>query len=245
MKIAVVAITRHGITQAARCLAALEEAVLFVPEKFHAEAETCINETHRCHGYHGKTADQIPVLFEEFDALICLISLGAVVRLIAPHLKSKDSDPAIVVVDEAGRFVIPLLSGHTGGANALAMRLATQLDAQSVLTTASDARQTLAVDLLGQEFGWQIEADHNTRVRASAAVVNGEPVAIVQEAGSPDWWPGHAHGRAGSLPDNLHLFGQIEQVATENFAVVLWISTRPLPVDIATRVAGRCVIYRP
>ncbi len=249
MNIAVLAITRHGIVQAARCIATLKNThpapSLFVPEKFRTEAETLVSEAYPCHGYTGKTGEQIPLLFSNFDALICLISLGAVVRLIAPHLKNKDSDPAVLVVDEAGHFVIPLLSGHTGGANALAVQLAKQLDAQAVLTTASDTRQTLAVDLLGHEFGWDIEADHDTLVRASAAVVNDEPVAIVQEVGRTDWWHGHANGRCGPLPENLHVFGQIEQVATENFAAVLWIANRPLPAPLVEPLAGRCVKYRP
>jgi cobalt-precorrin 5A hydrolase len=110
----------------------------------------------------------------------------------------------VVVIDEAGRFVIPMLSGHLGGANALAGTLAAALDATAVLTTASDARQTLAVDLLGRELGWAFDASHDEIVRASAAMVNDEPVAFVQEAGSPDWWRGHANGRSGPLPANLH-----------------------------------------
>lgn len=79
-----------------------------------------------------------------------------------------------------------MLSGHLGGANSLAGHLATALGAIPVLTTASDARQTLAVDLLGRELDWKFEATHDEIVRCSAAVVNDEPVALVQEAGSED-----------------------------------------------------------
>ena len=151
----------------------------------------------------------------------------------------------MVVIDEAGRFVIPMLSGHLGGANALAGVIATALDATPVLTTASDARQTLAVDLLGRELGWTFEASHDEIVRASAAMVNDEPVALVQEAGSPDWWRGHANGRNGPLPANLHPFTRLEDVDPARFGAVLWISQRALPPELAAGLAGKRVIYRP
>ena len=172
-KIAIVAITRHGIMLAGKLIAALPGAKLFVPEKFRAEAESLSSHA-TC--YAGKTGDQIPELFSAFDGIIAIFSLGAVVRLIAPHLKSKGVDPAVVVLDENGKFAIPVLSGHLGGANALAGHLATVLGATAVLTTASDARETIGVDLLGRELGWTLEATHEELVRASAAAsvcVNG------------------------------------------------------------------------
>ena len=241
MKIAVVAITRHGIALAGRVVAALPGAQLFAPEKFRTEAEAA-SRASTC--YVGKTGDQIPALFAAFDGIVAIVSLGAVVRLIAPHLKSKEIDPAVVVLDEGGKFAIPILSGHLGGANALAGHLATAIGATPVLTTASDSRETIGVDLLGRELGWTFEATHDELVRASAAVVNDEPVALVQEAGSTDWWTKHANGRQGSLPANVSLFEKLEEVDPEKFAAVLWISNRQMPADYAAQLAGRCVIYR-
>lgn len=242
-RIAVVSITRHGIALAGHVVAALPGARLFAPEKFAAEAASAAPGAHAC--YAGKTAEQIPILFSNFDGIVAIVSLGAMVRLVAPYLARKESDPGVVVIDEAGRFVIPMLSGHLGGANALAGVLAGALDATAVLTTASDARQTLAVDLLGRELGWTFEASHDEIVRASAAVVNDEPVALVQEAGSPDWWCRHANGRNGPLPGNLFPFARLEDVEPERFGAVLWISHRPLPAALAPRLAGKRVIYRP
>ena len=242
-KIAVVAITRHGIAMGGRIVALLADATLFAPEKFRSEAQAAAPGRFVC--YAGKTGEQIPALFANFDAIVAIVSLGAVVRLIAPHLGSKESDPAVVVVDEAGKFAIPVLSGHLGGANALAGRLASGIGAIAVLTTASDSQQTLAVDLLGRELGWVIEATHDELVRASAAVVNDEAVALVQEDGSSDWWTRHANGRQGPLPANLHRFDRIEDVEVERFAAVLWISQREMPADYAERLAGKCVVYRP
>ncbi|MFZ1494139.1 MAG: cobalamin biosynthesis central domain-containing protein [Candidatus Competibacter denitrificans] len=243
MKLAIVAITRHGIALAGRMLAVLPDTRLFVPEKFRADAERVAPDA-SC-SYPGKVGDQIPALFAAFEGIIAIVSVGAVVRLIAPHLRDKTQDPAVVVVDEAGKFAIPVLSGHLGGANALARQLATALGATPVLTTASDVRQTLAVDLLGRELGWTLEASHETLVRASAAVVNDEPVALVQEAGRTDWWTHHANGRSGPLPTNLVLFDQLEAIDPNAFAAVLWISHRELPTALTEPLRGKLVIYRP
>jgi len=242
-KIAVVAITRDGVALAKRTLDALPGAQLHVPEKFRAEAERIAPDA--THAYAGKTGDQLGRLFATCDAIIAVFSIGAVVRLIAPYLQSKTADPAIVVIDESGRFVIPVLSGHLGGANALAGHLASALDATPVLTTASDARETIAVDILGRELGWTVEATPDEILHASSAVVNDEPVALVQEAGSRDWWTHHANGRTGPLPANVTLFDTLEALAPEKFSAVLWISLRRMPTDYAARLAGRCVTYRP
>ena len=243
MKIAVVSITKHGIALAGKVVAVLPGAQLFCPEKFRAEGETAAPGVTNC--YEGKVGDQVPALFAAFDGIVCIVSLGAVVRLIAPHLKNKETDPAVVVVDEAGKFAIPVLSGHLGGANQLAGHLATALGAQPVLTTASDARETIGVDILGRELGWTFEASHDEIVRCSAAMVNDEPVALVQEAGSTDWWTNHANGRKGPLPANVTQFTRLEDVDPDKFAAILWISARPLPADYASKLAGKRVIYRP
>ncbi len=242
MKIAVLSITKHGIALAGRVVAALPGAQLFAPEKFHAEAAAAAPGAAHC--YAGKVGEQLPALFAAFDGIVAIVSLGAVVRLIAPHLKSKEVDPAVVVIDEAGKFAIPVLSGHLGGANQLAGQLAAALGAQAVLTTASDARETIAVDLLGRELGWKFEATHEEIVRCSAAMVNDEPVALVQECGSPDWWRRHANGRSGPLPANVTCFSQLEHVVPDQFAAVLWISQRTMPAAYVTQLAGRQVTYR-
>lgn len=243
MKIAVVSITKHGIALAGKVVAALPGAQLFCPEKFRTEGGNAAPGAFHC--YEGKVGDQVPALFAAFDGIVCIVSLGAVVRLIAPYLKNKETDPAVVVIDEAGKFVIPILSGHLGGANQLAGHLATALGAQAVLTTASDARETIAVDLLGRELGWTFEATHDEIVRCSAAMVNDEAVALVQEAGSTDWWAKHANGRQGPQPANVAHFSRLEDVPLDRFAAVLWISQRDMPAGIAARLAGRRVVYRP
>ena len=91
--------------------------------------------------------------FEEDTALLCIGACGIAVRAIAPLVKDKTRDPAVLVMDEAGRHVIPILSGHLGGANALACEIARRTGAVPVLTTATDVRGVPAID------NWAIEAD--------------------------------------------------------------------------------------
>lgn len=245
-RIAIVAITRHGIALAGRVVAVLSGAQLYAPEKFRAEAEVAAPGAAVC--YAGKTGAQIPALFEHFDGIVAIVPLGAMVRMIAPHLKGKEQDPGVVVLDGAGHYAIPVLAGHLGGANALAGYLARALGALPVLTTASDTRETLAVDLLGRELGWTFAASKQALLRASAAVVNEEQVALVQEAGSRDWWAHHANGRSNALPANIRLLQNIEELDPSSYGAVLWVTRRKpdaLPAALHDAIRDRLVIYTP
>jgi cobalt-precorrin 5A hydrolase len=95
--------------------------------------------------------------FSKYDGIICIMATGIVVRSIAPWLVHKSQDPAVVVMDEKGQFVISLLSGHLGGANDLAKTLAEGLGAQAVITTATDVQGTLAIDNLAKKYNLGIE----------------------------------------------------------------------------------------
>lgn len=190
--------------------------------------------------YHGPLRARVGTLFARYDRIAFFLSLGAVARLIAPHLISKYRDPAVVVIDDAGRFVIPVISGHVGGANAWARELAKMLDATAVITTASDVNNTLSVDILGRELGWRVEASKGNITRASAHVVNGEPVAFVQEAGSREWWP-----REMPLPSNIHQFERMEEVDLERFEAVLWVTDREIDAALTRGISERLVVYRP
>ena len=86
--------------------------------------------------------------FGKFDALIFIGALGIAVRMVAPHVESKLSDPAVVCIDERGRHVISVLSGHAGGANELTLRLARLLKAEPIITTATDVNELPSVDWL-------------------------------------------------------------------------------------------------
>lgn len=106
--------------------------------------------------------------FRDGDALIMICATGIAVRTLAPIIDSKHSDPPVLVLDEAGRFVIPLLSGHEGGANALAAQIADLIDAQLVLTTARDYLRPVYAAGLGCERGCG-EAEMNDLLRQCLA----------------------------------------------------------------------------
>ena len=232
-----VAITKHGALQVAALAPTVPAAHVLASEKVSETLSGIGNVTQI---YHGALKDEIPALFHDYDQIIFFVSLGAVVRLIAPHLKSKEEDPGILVVDDAGDFVIPVLSGHVGGANACAEQLADLLGAKAVLTTASDVGKTIPVDILGRGLGWKLEAPKINVTRVSADVVNGELIAFVQEAGSPHWWT-----RPTPLPDNIHLFNQFSDVDTSRYRSILWVTHAPVPSTIWDSLKERLVVYRP
>lgn len=115
--------------------------------------------------------------FAEADALIFCCASGIAVRAIAPHVRDKRRDPAVLVLDEGGTFVIPLLSGHLGGANALAEELAAKLPATPVLTTATDVNGLFAVDVFAKNNDLFIE-DMALAKAVSAALLSGEAVGF-------------------------------------------------------------------
>ena len=237
VRIALVAITRHGVAQALRLGADLPQATLCTSDKFGAQVQGAVNPLRV---YTGALSAQMAALMADFDQLVFFVSLGAVVRLAAPHLKSKDEDPGVIVVDDAAQFVIPVLSGHVGGANAWSERVAQLLGATPVLTTASDAGRTIPVDILGRHLGWRVEAPKIHITRVSAHVVNGEPIAVVQEAGSPHWWT-----RPTPLPDNIRRFARLDDVDLNHYRAVLWITHAEVPPALWQQLHERLVVYRP
>ena len=121
--------------------------------------------------------------FRQAEGLVFVGAAGIAVRAIAPHVRSKAADPAVVVVDEAGRFAIPLLSGHLGGANDLARRIAALLGGQAVLTTATDVRGAFAVDAWARHQGCAVVNPAAIR-RVSAKLLAGQAIAL-----RTDWPP--------------------------------------------------------
>src|SRR3990167_7427441 len=236
-RIALIAITRHGARQVNALAPALPAASICIAEKVAGELGALPNNLHM---YNGALRDEIGPLSRKFDQLVFFVSLGAVVRLIAPFLQSKDEDPGVLVVDDAGEFVIPVLSGHVGGANACAEFIADLLGARAVLTTASDVGKTIPVDILGRALGWKLEAPKLNVTRVSADVVNGEPIALVQEAGSRHWWT-----RPTPLPANIHLFDAFEAVDLTHFKSVLWVTHRAVGDGLWQSLQERLVVYRP
>lgn len=226
-KTAIVAITKHGIEIARRIKQKMQEVEIFVPAK-HTDGKTDIS------WFSEQSTQLLGSLFKTHDALICIFSLGAVIRIIAPHLVDKKSDPAVIVIDDRANHVISALSGHLGGANALARLVASFLGAQPVITTAADVNETIAVDLAGREFGWTIDNFDNV-TRTSAFMVNEEKIAIYQDAGEKNWW--HTE-----LPKNVTVVDRIDHVKSPEFKAGLVISDRTISDP---EIMSKSVVYRP
>ncbi|MFJ5528252.1 precorrin-3B C(17)-methyltransferase [Streptomyces sp. NPDC093261] len=128
--------------------------------------------------YDGPVGDAVRAAFAECEQLVCFLATGAVVRLIAPLLGDKVSDPGVVCVDEGGRFAVSLVGGHAGGANELACAVGEVLGAGPVVTTATDAVGVPGLDTLG----WPAEGDV---AGVSRALLDGEPVALAADVSWP------------------------------------------------------------
>lgn len=115
--------------------------------------------------------------FAEKDVFIFICAAGIAVRLIAPLIRGKDVDPAVVVMDEFGRYAIPILSGHLGGANEAAAEIAELTGAQVILTTATDINGKFAVDVWSKYAGCKI-MDVSGIKTVSSAVLAGEKIGI-------------------------------------------------------------------
>ncbi|MDH5720627.1 MAG: cobalamin biosynthesis protein [Spirochaetia bacterium] len=138
MKTAVIAITQAGLKVAAK-LAVHLDVDLYIPDKAEMNiADVMIHER-----YTGSTKELTKNIWKNYDAFIFIMSLGIVNRIISGLIKDKLSDPAVVVIDEMGRYVISALSGHEGGANKLAEKAALICRGDFVVTTGSEANKTL------------------------------------------------------------------------------------------------------
>lgn len=145
MRYAIFTLSVNGLRQAKRVRNALAGDVdIYVREKIANEEDVIP---------YRRVAEVAGQVFTKYSALIFIMATGIVVRSIAPFLVSKLSDPAVIVMDEQGRNIISLLSGHVGGANALTEQLAKKLGANPVITTATDVNGMLAPDLLASRIG--------------------------------------------------------------------------------------------
>ncbi|RNC69208.1 MAG: cobalt-precorrin 5A hydrolase [Desulfuromonadales bacterium] len=175
MPIAIIAITRNGARLGTQLRDGLGNAELHVLQKFAGQAGKGAIP------FAGELKELVARLWREHDGLAFIMAAGIVVRLIAPHLVGKDVDPAVVVMDDAGKFAISLLSGHLGGANELACRCAFVTGAREVITTATDANDLPSFDMLAKAEGWAI--DDLCRVKTlNALLLEGEEIAVVDPA---------------------------------------------------------------
>lgn len=233
MKIAVYAITLNGARQAERLHRELPFADVFVSE---VGLEECVSASLLT----LPLAEFIAPNFHHYDCHICIFATGIVSRIMAPLLTDKRQDPAVICVDDQGQFAIPMLSGHRGGANTMAQRVAQILKATPVVTTASDAANTLSVDMMGAPFGWALDPQCEAAITSvSAAVVNDKPVLVVQQAGERSWWP-----YKRTMPKHIYCHAQLAEIDSKLWQGLVLISDRREP-EHYEHWRHKAVLWRP
>jgi len=215
MRIAIIAITRNGALLGRKLRENLAGAELHVSSRYAGQAgkERQLFEA-------GELKELLATLWHDVDGFVLIMATGIVVRMIAPLLESKQSDPAVVTMDDAGRFSISLLSGHLGGANELAERCAFISGARAVITTATDANELPSFDMLAKEQGWVIDDINRVKV-LNRLLLDDEEIAVVDPSGKARCW---FHGRG-----RLSFFATIAEATSSPAQGFLFVTNRHLP----------------
>ena len=223
MKTAIMLVSEAGLASARLLLKEFPEAEIFTPR--HEDGCTHIEST------GSFTAEN----FNRYDTFIFIGAMGICVRSIAPCVKNKYTDPAVICVDSTGRYAISVLSGHIGGANELTAAIAGALGAEPVITTQSDLTGLWALDKLPGRFGWfpilNVDASAlrlaelaQTREEKMKACMNepirlfvsGKPTALLLEVRDKgtDWLEAH-------LPPHVEVFYRLKDIEVSRFQLVL------------------------
>ena len=169
-------------------------------------------------------ADFLTAALPTLEGVVFIGAMGICVRSIVPLIQDKHQDPPVVCIDSTGRYVIPVLSGHVGGANELSRRLATALGGEAIITTQSDNCGLWSLDLLGKRWGWQTDATPDQLNQAIFRFVEQRPTALlleVRDAGT-DWLERH-------LPAHVRCFYQWDTIPWEEFELLIAVTYRELP----------------
>ena len=174
--------------------AGLIDRLVLPPQSIEAEPSQQLvsfggPDTERVSGdpdWHRATAAELLASeWERSSAFVAIGACGAITRLIAPHLKAKAKDPAVVVLDPLGRYAIPLLGGHGAGAEQLSLAIAALLEGQAVLTGGSSGQGRLALDSFGRRWGWRRgSGDWDSLMKS---VARGGPIQVHQPSGTQRW----------------------------------------------------------
>ncbi len=171
-KTAILALTRKGAELAAGISAQIPGSTCLCNYRYALPGMTLF----------GKISEVFPAVWRECDSVICIMGCGIAVRMVAPLLEDKTRDPAVIVLDQDGRFAVSLVSGHIGGANDLARKVASITGGQAVITTASDLQDKPAIDLAAKSAGLQIE-NREMLSRIEAAILDEEAMWIFDPDG--------------------------------------------------------------
>lgn len=166
-------------------------------------------------------------VFHESSSLVFIGAMGICVRSIAPFAEDKHTDPAVVCIDSTGKYVIPVLSGHIGGANDLSKELANLLGAEAIITTQSDNANLWALDTLGKKYDWTLIAkDSNAAI---STFVNGKPTALlldIRDKGT-DYLE-------RTVPSHVSIFYSFEAIPQQDYELLMIVSPQQYDTSIPT-----------
>jgi len=174
MRYGITALTRGGLDLGDRIHAALPDSTVYTMAKWGRRD---------CETISGPFDAFVGGIFKKHQVLIFITAAGIAVRGMAKHIEDKTTDPAVLVLDEKGRFVISLLSGHLGGANEEALLVAEKIGAVPVITTSSDVQGLPSVDMMAKRYGLRVSSMDKAK-EITSLMVNGSPVAMVNDTGA-------------------------------------------------------------
>lgn len=161
MKIALISVSDKG-----------KELAMDLKEKLDLDSTVI-----RCDLYHKNVKKYFPILFSEYDAIVAIMASGILVRSIAPLVESKVTDPAVLNIDDNGKFVISTLSGHLGGANELTGKISSLIGATAVITTSTDVNRKLGIDVLARDLYLSID-DTKEILYFNKAILEGREISL-------------------------------------------------------------------
>ncbi|MGN0154631.1 MAG: cobalt-precorrin 5A hydrolase [Lachnospiraceae bacterium] len=192
MKLSIISFTQNGIVLSEN-IAKLLDGIEYT---LYTKHKACYREEQTVRFVTQNIGEWTREQFEERNALLFIGACGIAVRAIAPHITDKLHDSPVLVMDEKGEYVIPILSGHVGGANELAISLAKKTGAKPVITTATDINKQFAIDLFAKENGLTV-VNKDGIAKVSSKVLSGKHINMSIE---------HGHfEKNGKLPGEIEL----------------------------------------
>ena len=217
-KVTIITVTDSGILLARKLQQEIPKSIIVTTRDTDSEYVSKVENL----------AEFISSYFAQTDAFIFITAMGVCVRLIAPHLRDKMQDPAVICIDDQGKFVQAVLSGHQGGANALTKKVAQVLGGQPVISTSSDLQELWPLDMLGERFGWA--TTYTTSPNDTIArFVNNQPTALlldINDKGS-QWLE-------NNLPGFVEVFYKETEINYSRFDLLIAVTYRKYSVPIPT-----------
>lgn len=225
MKIAIISVSDKG-----------KELALMIKE--HLDNDSTVI---RVDMFHKNVKKYLKIAFYEYDAIVAIMASGILIRSIAPYIESKTTDPAVLNIDDNGKFVISTLSGHLGGANKLTNKIAGLIGATPVITTSTDVNNKLGIDVLANDLYLSID-DTSEILFFNKAILEGKEITLSAN-GKKDYFANYLKKNTFELNfsfDNCDEIGEDEiKVSLDGHEIIL--KERKLVVGIGCRRGKECL----